>query len=198
MLLVPLTFLGFYKTYFIQFPDFEDNITGYIHVHAFIASLWILMLIVQPILILNKKNHLHKRLGKLSYIVFPLLILSFIPQMIKIINSGDPQNIFFPLADCISLVLFYTLAINYRRNQAKHMRFMIGTAIVFLGPTIGRIGPNILDLSYTLTQNLQYTIIYLILVGLIFWDRKNDKNPQPYLLILGSWIIHQITFNLIF
>jgi len=198
LLLIPLTFLGFYKSYFIQFPDFEENITTFIHLHAFIASIWILLLIVQPLLILNRKNKLHRKIGKLSFIIFPLLILSFVPQMIRIIHSDAQQVLFFPLADSILLILFYSLAMYHRRNASKHMRYIIGTATVFLGPTLGRIGPNLLNWSEGVTQNVQYGIIYLILIGLVFNDRRNKKNYRPYLLILTTWILHQITFNLIF
>lgn len=197
LLLIPLTFFGFYKTYFVQFPNFEENINIFIHLHAFIASIWILLLIVQPLLIINRKNQLHRKIGKLSYFVFPILILSFVPQMIRIINSDVPQFLFFPLADSILLVLFYSLAMYNRRNTSKHMRYIIGTATVFLGPTIGRIGPKLLDWSEGMTQNVQYGIIYLILIGLIFYDIRNRKNYQPYILILTVWVIHQITFNLI-
>lgn len=198
LLLIPLTFLGFYKTYFAQFPNFEENITTFVHLHAFIASIWILILIVQPLLILKRKNNSHRAIGKLSYIIFPLLILSFIPQMMRIIKSEHPENLFFPVADSVLLILFYLLAIYNRKNISKHMRFMIGTAIVFLGPTIGRIGPFILGLSEDLTQNIQYGIIYLILIGLILLDKRSENNYQPYLLILVTWVIHQITFSLVF
>ena len=198
ILLIPLIFLAFYKTYFIQFPTFEENITPYIHIHAIIATIWILLLVIQPILIRNRKYKWHKKIGKISYIVFPLLILSFFPQMIRIINSDNPNVIFFPLADSILLTFFYALAIYHRKNVGKHMRYMIGTAIVFLGPTIGRIGPLILGLSENVTQNLQYGLIYIILIGLILLDRKHGKKFKPYLLILAAWVIHQLTFNFIF
>lgn len=198
MLLIPLTFLAFFKTYFNQFPTFEENITTYIHLHAIIASIWILMLIIQPILIRNRKNEWHKKIGKISYLVFPLLILSFMPQIIRIIHSDNPTVLFFPLADSILLTLCYALAIYHRKNVSKHMRYMIGTAIVFLGPTIGRIGPLILGLSESVTQNSQYALIYFILLGLILLDRKKEKNFQPYLLMLVVWIIHQVVFNLLF
>ena len=75
LLLIPLTFAGFYKTYFEPFPNFGKNIDIYIHIHAVIASLWIAILIVQPFLIVNKKIALHRSVGKLSYVVFPLLII---------------------------------------------------------------------------------------------------------------------------
>lgn len=55
LLLIPLTIAGFFKTYISQFPDFGEDITSFIHIHAFIASVWMGMLIVQPFLIVNKK-----------------------------------------------------------------------------------------------------------------------------------------------
>lgn len=198
LLLIPLAFLGFYKTYFVQFPNFEETITTFIHIHAFIASIWILLLIVQPLLIANRKNKLHRKIGKLSYIVFLMLILSFVPQMLRIIHSDAPQFLFFPLADSVLLILFYSLAMYHRRNVTKHMRYIIGTATVFLGPTIGRIGPHFLDWTENVTQNVQYGIIYLILIGLIFYDKRNGKNYKPYVLIFSLWVVHLITFNLIF
>lgn len=198
ILLIPLTFLGFYKTYFNHFPAFEDNINTFIHIHAIIASIWILMLIVQPLLIRNGKYKWHKQVGKMSYLIFPLLILSFIPQMIRISNSDMPNFLFFPLADSILLTLCYSLAIYYRKNPALHMRYMIGSALVFLGPTIGRIGPLILGIPTSLTQNLLYAIIYLILSGLIYLDYKKAKKFKPYIIIFTTWLIHQIAFNLVF
>ena len=75
---------------------------------------------------------------------------------------------------------------------------MIGVALVFLDPTLGRIGVLLLGLSDKVNQNVLCLTIYLILIGLILLDRKNGKNYRPYLLIFSIWIIHQITFNLIF
>ena len=197
LLLIPFTFFGFYKTYFNQFPTFEETNT-YIHIHATIASIWVLMLIAQPLLIRKKKYKLHRLVGKISYWVFPLLILSFIPGMVRIANSDAPAILFFPLSDVIMLVLFYSLAIYYKLNTPKHMRYMIGAALVFLDPTLGRIGVFWLGLSDKVNQNVFCMVIYLILIGLIFLDRKNGRNYKPYLLIISLWIFHQITFNLIF
>lgn len=76
--LIPLTFAGFYKTYFGQFSHFDNDIDIFVHLHPFIASVWILMLIFcQPLLILNKKYALHRKLGKLSFVVFPNSLIKY-------------------------------------------------------------------------------------------------------------------------
>ena len=198
LILIPLTFAGFFKTYIGQFPNFEEKIDTFIHLHAFIASVWILMLIVQPLLIINKKYPLHRTIGKLSYILFPLLILSFIPQLIKIISSEDINFLFFPLSDSILLIVFYSLAIYNRKTVSKHMRYMIATAIVFLGPTVGRIGGILLEWPVLLSQSVLYGVIYLILISLIFYDRANKRNYNPYLFAFSCYVIHQVVFYLIF
>ena len=108
LLLIPLTLVAFYKTYIGQFPNFEDYIDVFIHIHAFISVVWLFMLISQPFLIFRRKFLLHRTIGKLSYVVFPLLILSFIPQIIKTIQYGNINNLFFPLADGSLLITFYT------------------------------------------------------------------------------------------
>ena len=198
LLLIPLTFAGFYKTYFEPFPNFGKNIDGYIHIHAVIASLWIAILIVQPFLIVNKKIALHRRVGKLSYVVFPLLIISFIPRIIKTINSGDIQFLFFPLADGFLLVTFYVLAIYYKKKTAKHMRYMIAAALVLMGPTFGRIGPNLLGWSELTTQNVEYGIIYSVLCSLILYDLKNKRKFQPYLIAIVGFVIHQLVYYWVF
>lgn len=198
LLLIPLTILAFFKTYIIQYPNFQPNINWFIHVHALIATVWISMLIIQPFLIFNKKFAIHRTVGKLSYIVFPLLIISFIPQVIRTLNSENPENIFFPGADCILLIVFYSSAIYYRRKSPMHMRYMIASALVFLGPTIGRIGPIWFGWQEILTQNVQYAIIYSILISLIFYDKSHGKDYKPYLVAIGWFVIHQIVFHAIF
>lgn len=198
LILIPLIFAGFYKSYIGPFPNFPARIDVYIHIHAVIASVWILMLIIQPFLILNKKFALHRITGKLSYFVFPLLILSFVPQMIRIIHSPESENLFYPLADCSLLIVFYSLAIYNRKKSSLHMRYMIAAAVVFLGPTVGRIGPHWFGWSGLLTQNFQYGIIYSILISLILYDQTNRKKYTPYLVAIAGFAIHQAVFYLVF
>lgn len=198
LLLIPLIFAGFYKSYFQPFPNFGKKLDVYLHIHSIIASLWVAILIAQPFLIANKKVAWHRIVGKGSYVVFPLLILSFFPRIIKTYDAGEFQYLFFPFADGLLLILFYSLAIYYKKKTARHMRYMIASALVLLGPTVGRIGPRLFGWSELLTQNVQYAIIYSILITLILYDRKNKRQFQPYLVAIGCLFIHQIVYHLVF
>jgi len=198
ILFLPLVFIAFYKSYFEHFPKFSSRIQVFDHVHAIIASTWMLLLIVQPILISKRKYELHRKIGRLSYFLFPLLILSFIPREIKMIESAEPENLFFPVADTLVLIPLYLLAILNKRNAAKHMRYMIAAALVFFGPTVGRIGPQWLGWSALATQNVQYSLIYAILIGLILYDFRNLKKGQPFFVAIVFFLMHQMAFYFIF
>ncbi|MEO6233339.1 MAG: hypothetical protein ABJB11_08290 [Ferruginibacter sp.] len=198
LLLIPLIFAGFYQSYFKTFPNFGKNFDIYLHLHSIIATIWVAILIVQPFLIANKKVAIHRTVGKLSYIVFPLLILSFIPRIIKTFNAGEYPYLFFPIVDGTLLILFYGLAIYHKKKTGKHMRYMIASALVLLGPTVGRIGPHLFGWSELLTQNIQYLMIDTILISLILYDKKNHRQYQPYLVTIALFFVHQIIYHLVF
>lgn len=198
LLFIPLIFAAFYRSYIQKFPHFDVTFDKAIHLHAFIASVWVLMLITQPFLILNKKMALHRALGKFSYIVFPLLILSFIPGIVKMVKSGNVIYTFFPIADCLTLIMLYSLSVFYKRKAPKHMRFMIGSSLVLLGPTIGRIFPRLFGFGDVAAQTIQYAIIFSILAGLILLDKKNNKDYGPYVVAVGAFSVHAAVFYVLF
>jgi len=78
------------------------------------------------------------------------------------------------------------------------MRYMIAGALVLLGPTVGRMGPILFGWSGLLTQNIQYGIIYGILVGLLIYDGKKIKNNKPYVLAAFFFMLHQLVFYIMF
>lgn len=197
LLLFPLVFLAFYKSYFQHFPQFADRIKYFDHIHASLAILWVLMLIVQPLLIANRKYSWHRTIGKLSYLVFPLFFLSFLPREIILIQSDHAKDLFFPLADSLVMLTLYVLAIRNKKNIANHMRYMISSALVLLGPTIGRIGPVWLDLSFQATQYIQYGITLAILLILIVYDGRIQKS-RPYLLAAGLFTAHALVFTALY
>ncbi len=193
LLLIPVIIIGFYTTYFSHFSELTESFTAvthgrvtiFHHIHAALTTLWILLLIIQPLLIRYGKFKIHKKTGKISYFIFPLLMISFIPVILRILKSDYPIRAYNPLAGFTMLILFYSLAVYNKKNTPKHMRYMIGTATVFLQPSIARIGNFLFGLQPKTSNNfLVFTIVYLILIGLILVDRKQGKNFKPYIFIL--------------
>lgn len=195
LLLFPLTFAGYYVSYISQIPDFNANIRMAHHVHAFVALLWLILLIAQSFLMRYKKVALHRIVGKLSYVLFAILIVTFFPLIHR------DSVILFPLADMSALIIFYTLGIIHKNEPEKHMRYMIALALVFLDPTLGRIVfqvSRLLNFHTLAVHHITLGTISLILVALIFFDHVNHRNYRPYLTALTFYVAYQITFQVIY
>lgn len=182
-----MAFAGFYKTYFGFFPHF-GGISTALHVHVVLVLLWFSILIVQPFLIRGKKLDLHRLIGKVSYGVVSLLVLSIVwlTRLEFIRNTpvapGEPDLRLIGTADLSCFVLFYSLAIYYRHKTSYHARYMVMTVLPFINPALGRLGflGPILALS--------------ILIGLLIYERFHNKIYRPYLISLFAYLIIYIFF----
>lgn len=177
----------FYQSYFGEFPDFKGvvspignvpiTITRITHFHAFVIMAWLLMLIVQPILILKKQLSWHRLLGKISYGLVALMVLSFI--LIVRQEQLREKNLFVFAANLVDPIVFtvmYGLAIYYRKKPAYHARFMVMTIIGFIGPAFARIQGPALETVFALF------VIFLV----IEW--RTRKVYKPYLIGLGYYV----------
>ena len=109
-----LAILGFWPSYFAKFFNGTADFSFYFHFHAAIAVLWILLLIIQPILIHRKQNHLHRLLGKLSYLIVPLIFLSVILLAHSTI-TGEERNLGLSIWVTFKCALFLKYRITFRK-----------------------------------------------------------------------------------
>ena len=172
---------GFWKTYFGKIPTF-DGVSGLMHFHAVMVLAWLSILIAQPMLILNKKVEMHRLVGKISYIVVPILLLSIILLMrLSFIKNTLPANPDIDLrlvgiADLTFFIPCYLLAIYFRKNTKYHARFMVMTVLPFINPALGRL-------------NLPGPLLaIIIMLGLIIYEAFNKKIFLPYLIGLPAYI----------
>lgn len=143
--LLLISIAGFYKTYLIKFPNF-DGFTWAHHFHGAVMLAWILMLITQPILIKTKQLKWHRIVGKASYVVFPLLILSLFlvaqagyERNIKSIGETEAlANMTTGIPDMFYLSTLYGLGIYYKKKTSFHLRFFACIGLMILGPGLGR------------------------------------------------------------
>ncbi len=195
--------IGFHATYIKQFPEFQ-KFTWVHHVHGALMGAWVLLLLVQPILIHYKKFAVHRFLGRLSYIVAPFVIVS----MVFIARHNYETGILKKSAaevmaiqsitwmQIVMFVFFYSLAIYYRKNPYHHMRFMIATAIIMLGPPINRI-----IVSYFPDVPTLYIFLISLYVktgvaaALFLSDFIKKKNLMPGLVVFSAFLFSDVVFH---
>lgn len=190
-LLLVCLFFGFYKTYFGVAPRYFFSISKWVHLHAALGVLWTVLLIAQPILIGRERVRIHRLLGKVSYFLMPAFLLSAVPMLFFVWLRGDPLILFASLSDAALLLLFYCLAIVYRKKTALHGRFMLATGLVLLDPSLGRMAVNFLGLSPDWGNHLPFLTIDLILLALIFFDVRSGRQFKPFLFALTCFGIYE-------
>ncbi|WP_375446609.1 hypothetical protein [uncultured Fibrella sp.] len=199
-----LVLLGFWDSYFSKLFPGTNDYNFYFHFHAVIMTLWVLVLIIQPILIRKKELALHKVIGKLSYIVMPLLFISVIllthvqlQKRIDIVNgeislSGPSPHLLLPFKDLLILGIMYIIAIVHRRDVNIHARAMIATGIVFIEPALSRFLIEITD-SVPVGFLTTIGLVYTILIALMVVERKQKKGRWVFPLVLSLYIfVHSL------
>lgn len=180
---------SFYQSYFGHIPDFQNiispignvpiTITIITHFHAIMMVLWFFMLIIQPILIIKKKVAWHRILGKMSYLVVALLFIS----MLLIIHQSQIREKNIPvfaanLFDVPVFVVFYGLAIYFRKKPSYHSRFMIMSIIPFINPALARLNIGGLPIQ------LGFWVAFFVI------EYLNRKVYKPYLIGFGYFLFN--------
>ncbi|ULQ57405.1 hypothetical protein KJS94_04215 [Flavihumibacter rivuli] len=184
---------GFFRTYLILFPEFK-GIKYIYHIHGFLMMTWLGMLFIQPILIARQKPALHRQIGRLSYIVMPLLLLSIFfvgkDSYFKLLGTAPAPEAIGSLAlnipNLLAFALFYGLAMYHRQNSAYHMRFMIGTALLMIGPGLGRALILYFNVPFPLAVTYVTIFSLLIAIVLLVLDFRNKRTTFPFTIISAT------------
>lgn len=186
MLLFMLTQIGFHPTYFQYFPDFE-KFTWLHHIHGALMASWIILLVLQPILIHKGKLAAHRFVGKISYVTAPLMIVSMFlilrftyHKHISDISLEEEMSNQAPIImQLVSFTFLFSLAIIYRKRTYYHMRFIIGTALLMIIPTTGRIFFEYFAAEFWYDLYLSAGIS----LCLLFYDIRNREDWRPYAIV---------------
>ncbi|MFK5894223.1 MAG: hypothetical protein QM504_13460 [Pseudomonadota bacterium] len=194
LLLLLLAIVGFWQSYF---SILLDDIDSYIHFHAVTMLLWIGMLITQAFLIRYNKRSLHKVVGRLSYFLVPVLIISLVllsHSQIIIQEYGISYArlyiLFLQLSLLTVFVTAYALAIINRRSPAHHARYMICTALTMIDPVVARIPLNLPALPFDY-QVLTFGLTDIILIVLIILERNQKRGREVFPVILAMFVFFQ-------
>ena len=136
--LCAVAFIGFFPAYFSQFPHFANS--GWeVHFHLATIIAWLGMLVTQGWLAATGRIDLHRRIGRLSYGLVPLLVVGWVlVTRFGQLRNPNPPLIGATILDGAVFLTFYVLAIRRRKTPALHGRYMLLTAVAFIDPALGR------------------------------------------------------------
>jgi hypothetical protein len=198
--ILSIVILGFFKTYFGQFPTF-NKVTNIQHIHGLLFLLWFIMLVIQPILIKKRKYKWHVIIGKVSYFLVPLIIIStfFIAKELYDKGNDLPESrrissLYVPFYQITDFVVLYLLAIYYKNKVSSHMRYMIATSLAIYGAALKRLLINYMNMKAIDAFLYTFIITDLILLCLIVYDWYNGKSFKSYVISLVILVLSQLGF----
>lgn len=204
-----LVLWAFWPSYYSQVhnqPDIRN------HTHGVAMSLWCLMLIGQAYLIRRKRYHLHRVVGKWSYVLMTILIgMTFNLIHSRLQKEGpldtmDMISLALMVNGTLALIAIYVLAIYHRKRPLIHARYMICTIFPLFTPLTDRLiyrnFRSLIQYAPTIEGNpivpaIGFLLADLLVLGLLVWDWKNNKRLDVFpwvLAILLSYHISLFTF----
>ena len=168
---------------------------------------WILMLIAQPVFIRIKKLEWHRIVGKASYFVFPLLVISIFlvtrESYLKNIKTiGETEALagmgFGGITDMFYISILYGLGIYYKKKTSFHLRFFASIGLMILGPGLARFLIAVCGMPFTAVP-VMIGVIGLFTLGWMIADiiRKRSAFPMGIFLatIASTFIISPNTHS---
>ena len=183
--------VAFHPTYLQYFPQFK-SFSWIHHTHGALMVSWVVMLFIQPYLIYKGKYKTHRLIGRISYFIAPLMVISmFLVTRVNYLNSVGKvpfKNVAYIQAlnfiTPLNFLLFYSLAIINKKEVFKHKRYMIGTSFIMLTAVLNRL---LLEIFGDIAPYEFFIPMYLgviVTAALLATDIFKKRNPVPYTIVL--------------
>lgn len=197
---------GFWNSYFRPIAEVPTAF----HVHAFTATSWVILLMVQNWAIQNGHRRLHRAGGILSLFLFPFLIVGFV--MIINVTAADysastrPNDSFlgpsFALSMLFAIVAYLVLyfqALRNRRNVRLHAGYMLTTPLVLFESPFSRVLLTYLPFLVFTTSEFPQRVLDAIVISMgiaivfaLVMYLRDRKTGTPFLVAAGLMSLQAI------
>ena len=204
-LLLVVTVIGFWPTYFAKL----DSVYGAFLYHGLTATAWVVLVGFQSWSIHNRARALHRRVGMLSLLLFPLLTASFV----MIINVSAARflrgdSVFFqqfgPILGYIMVtaitayLVLFVQALRHRRNVYLHAGYMLAPLFMLWESSFGRVlnqfVPSLpIEALSDFDKGLDGIVVSDIMAAAfaIFLFFRNRKHGTPF-MVVAVFLLAQI------
>jgi hypothetical protein len=175
-----------------------------VHFHAWVMMGWVALYLTQNTLIFRDNVALHRRLGWLSVIWLPaVLVMGLLITRFSLQTQGGPfffdQNefLFSNSAMLLLSVVLAATAITVRANTGWHRRLMYCSFAIITGPGIGRLTPNPLLEPYAWWIGAVGLPLIFPVVGMIADKRRYGRVHPAWFWGIGLVIGVQAVADLV-
>ena len=175
-----------------------------VHFHAWVMMGWVALYLTQNTLIFRDNVALHRRLGWLSVIWLPaVLLMGLLITRFSLQTQGGPfffdQNEFLLINSAMLLlsVILAATAVTMRANTGWHRRLMYCSFAILTGPGIGRLTPNPLLEPYAWWIGAVGLPLIFPVIGMIADKRRYGRVHPAWLWGIGLVIGVQAVADLV-
>jgi hypothetical protein len=187
-------FAGFSRTYFLRRYFESQPLIPLLHLHGFVFSSWIVLMLTQTTLIAAKRTSTHRRLGIAGVVIAGLMII--IGTITAIIRAktfepppGYPSPLVFltiPLGDIFVFAILVGAAFYFRRRAGVHKRLMLLATIAILPAAVARLPIAFIQQNGPLAF---FGLSDLFIVPCLVYDFITRGRPHRATLLGGTLVI---------
>lgn len=174
----------------------KSELGGWTHFHAVTGTLWLIVLIVQPWAIRTSRRTLHIAIGRLTFLLAPLVIIGFIGLAHSSMQGKSPQaqavDAYFFYIRVVLFTIFvgaYFMGVISRRSPEVHSRYMLCTGLPLIDPVVHRIAQRVMDGADLNYQLLTFAIPCGILALLMGIPGQSKYARRALSVVLAAFIL---------
>lgn len=204
VVILMITVIGFFKPYFGKLLSFETvPLVTHLHLVAFLC--WFVVLIWQPVLMKQKKVEMHRKVGRFTYFLVPVLAVTVLMivyhQLSFFVPEESNESVYINMLggslSGTSFVIYYTIAMIKRKNTRWHVAFIIASSLVLLNPGLSRMVALVTDKQTGLLAMITTPFVVLLFILLCEKFRlKKNILESPYALIFLLFMFELYVFAL--
>jgi hypothetical protein len=193
ILATAIVFAGFSRTYYLRGVFGNPPIGLLRHMHGFLFTSWLVLLIVQVSLVAARRTDIHRRLGVAGGVLAALMVVAGLTLGIEAAKQGHsppglPPLVFLviPVGDILVFATLVVAGFYYRRQSETHKRLMVLATLVLLPAAVAR-----LPFAFILATGplAFYGLPDLLLLACIGYDTLVHRRLHPAYLWGGLILI---------
>lgn len=179
---VLIVFAGFARSYYLKGLFGTPALTGLVHLHGVVMSLWFALFATQVWLVARGRTGVHRRLGvaggAIAIAVIAVGTLTAITAARLGHTPGPPPKVFLavPLGEMVVFAALVSLGLTYRHRPAAHKRLLLLASLSMLTPAIARLP---LDFIRSGGIPVFFALTDLCLVACIAVDTARHRRLHP-------------------